>query len=63
MNLDAAAAKQGRAIDGSLKMIRKIGKKSSLRIGLRSLEGGADNNKVYTFSWFNYAVFELRLVF
>ena len=63
LTLDAAAAPQGRAIDAAIKARRKIGKESSLGIGFRSLEGGADNEKVFTFSWFNYAVIELKMSF
>ena len=61
--VDAAAASQGRAIDAALKARRRIGANSSLGLGVRSLEGGADNEKVFTFSWFNYALIELKLGF
>lgn len=60
-NMDAAAASQGRAIDAALKLRRKIAEKMKLGLGLRTLEGGADNDKVYTFSWFNYAVADLKI--
>ncbi|TNF29022.1 MAG: hypothetical protein EP319_07815 [Deltaproteobacteria bacterium] len=55
-NMDGAAASQGRAFDVALKLRRKISKDYKLGFGLRGLEGGADNDKVYTFSYFNYAV-------
>lgn len=61
--VDAAAAPQGRAIDGAFKIHRQINKSSSLGLGIRSLEGGADNEKVYTFSWFNYALIDLKISF
>jgi hypothetical protein len=61
-NLDAAVAKQGRAIDAALKIKRQISKKTIMGFGFRTLEGGADNNKVFTFSWFNYAIVELSVV-
>lgn len=55
-DLDFAAASQGRAIDFALKVRRHLGKKSALGLGFRTLEGGADNEKVFTFSWLNYAL-------
>ena len=61
-NVDAAAASQGRAIDGAIKFRRNMNQHSSLGLGLRSLEGGADNTRVFTFSWFNYAVLDLRFI-
>lgn len=59
LNLDGAAASQGRAFDVALKLRRKISKNYKLGLGARALEGGADNEKVYTFSYFNYAVLDL----
>ena len=59
LNMDGAAAPQGRAFDLSLKLRRKLSKTFQLGLGARTLEGGADNDKVYTFSWFNYAVLDL----
>lgn len=59
INMDAAAASQGRAIDVAMKFRRQILKELDFGIGVRSLEGGADNEKVFTFSWFNYAVIDL----
>ena len=55
---DLAAAPQGRAIDVALKLRRELSSNSKLGVGLRSLEGGADNEKVFTFSWFNYFVLD-----
>ncbi len=60
-SLDAAVAEQGRAIDAALKARYRIAPTSSLGIGFRTLEGGADNKKIFTFSWFNYALFELKV--
>ncbi|MFW6275282.1 MAG: hypothetical protein ACOC2M_01455 [bacterium] len=52
---DALAAPQGRAEDvlfaGTFKLSDHVG----IRTGYRILEGGADNDEVYTFSLFNYA--------
>ena len=30
---------------------------SSLRVGYRMVEGGAENDKVYTFTWLHYGLF------
>ena len=57
--LDASAAAEGRAIDGSLKLRKPLNEDLQLGLGFRSLEGGADNEKVYTFSWLNYALIDL----
>ena len=56
---DAAVSSQGRASDVSLKIRHFLNQKTSLGLGIRSLEGGADNVRVFTFSWFTYAVVEL----
>jgi len=32
-------------------------------IGVRSLEGGAENDKVYTFSWLNYLIVDYKYSF
>ena len=58
-NIDAAAAPQGRAIDLTVKFRRPFMEKYKLGFGLRSLEGGADNDKVFTFSWLNYAILDI----
>lgn len=61
--LDAAFAPQGRAVDGSAKVRYKVRDNLSLGLGFRSLEGGADNEKVYTFSWFHYVLMDLNIAF
>lgn len=58
-SLDGSASSQGRAFDGALKLRKPVGERLNLGLGVRSLEGGADNDKVFTFSWFNYAVIDL----
>lgn len=59
-DFDGLAAKQGRAFDVALLFERTLGK-SGLRglLGYRTLEGGADNDRVYNFAWIHYAVFGL----
>ena len=53
-DFDLAASPQGQAFDFNLKLRRQLGKSSQLGFGIRTLEGGADNDKVFTWSWFNY---------
>lgn len=60
---DAAYASQGRAIDAALKLRKEFSNKLNLGLGLRTLEGGADNDEVYAFSWFTYAITELTWSF
>jgi hypothetical protein len=38
-------------------LIYRFNDTAALMAGYRLLEGGADNDEVYTFSMFNYAVF------
>lgn len=55
-DLDGAAAKQGRAFDGSLEVFYQMQKSGTgLSAGIRVLEGGADNEKVNTFALIHYA--------
>jgi hypothetical protein len=49
---DALAAPQGRAIDLALRAAYDLSDRWQLTGGLRMLEGGADNNSVYSFGWF-----------
>ena len=60
---DALAAPQGRAEDISLNTQYNLSDNIALRLGYRILEGGADNDEVYTFSMFHYAVFGLTYNF
>ncbi|HQG56640.1 MAG TPA: hypothetical protein PK496_06500 [Bacteroidales bacterium] len=53
---DALAAPQGRAEDVLLALQYKVNEKVTLKGGYRILEGGADNDEVYSFALFNYAV-------
>ena len=56
-DLDGAAAKQGRAFDGSLEAFFPLNEKEvqGISAGIRVLEGGADNDKVNTFALLQYA--------
>lgn len=55
MDGDALAAPQGRAEDVLTAIVYQVSDKIKLKAGYRILEGGADNDEVYTFSLFNYA--------
>lgn len=56
LDFDAAAASQGRAEDVALRLEAKVSPNVDLFVGARTLEGGADNDEVYSFAWFAYAV-------
>ncbi len=58
LDADMAAAPQGRAIDLLLSLRRQFNNGWELGAGYRTLEGGADNDSVYTFAWFNAAVLQ-----
>lgn len=53
-DLDGAAASQGRAIDASIRGDWSISDRISLQLGARVLDGGADNDEVYSFATFAY---------
>jgi hypothetical protein len=53
---DALAAPQGRAEDVLLAFTTSASKNLQFKIGYRLLEGGADNDEVYTFALVNYLV-------
>jgi hypothetical protein len=54
---DALAAPQGRAEDVFAGILVPVSRNITLKAGYRLLEGGADNNEVYTFAAFHYAAF------
>jgi hypothetical protein len=60
---DALAAPQGRAEDVSLKGVFRVSDRVDVDLGYRLLEGGADNDEVYTFAFFHYAVAGVRVRF
>lgn len=53
LDLDGAWSPMGRAIDAGLNVGYDLDRRSRITVGFRVLEGGADNNTVYTFSQFN----------
>lgn len=58
---DALAAPQGRAEDILAAIKIKAGRKISVKLGYRVLEGGADVDEVYNFALVNYAVLGLTV--
>jgi hypothetical protein len=60
---DALAAPQGRAEDIFAGITIDAGPRLSLKTGYRVLEGGADNDEVYTFSLFHFAVAGVEMRF
>jgi hypothetical protein len=63
VEFDALAAPQGRAEDVSAKAVLRLSDRVEADVGYRLLEGGADNEKVYTFAFFHYAVAGIRIRF
>jgi hypothetical protein len=63
LDVDALGAPQGYAVDLALRAERRLGEKTSLFVGYRFLDGGADNDEVYTFATFHYAIAGLTLRF
>ena len=63
LEADALAAPQGRAEDVSLKGVFRLSDRVDVDLGYRLLEGGADNDEVYTFAFFHYAVAGVRVRF
>lgn len=63
MEADGAAAPQGRAIDAAVMLHYRVLPGVNLGAGYRTIEGGADVDRVYTFAWFNAAVVRLGFEF
>jgi len=63
LDADALAAPQGRAEDVLLAATWECREGLELRVGYRMLEGGADNDEVYSFAWLHYLVAGLGMRF
>ena len=59
IDVDGSWAPQGRALDASLKTYVDLTDDLALGFGYRTIEGGADNDEVYTFAWVHQAVISL----
>ncbi len=62
-DLDGLAGPQGRAVDLTVRGELALGRSTSAFLGYRLLDGGADNDEVYTFATFHSAVAGLSLRF
>jgi hypothetical protein len=60
---DALAAPQGRAEDVRIAALYNISEHIGISVGYRILEGGADNDEVYSFALFHYVSFALSITF
>lgn len=56
LDVDALAGGPGRAEDASIKFRYDVDEDWSLSAGYRTIEGGADVDKVYNFAWLHYVV-------
>ncbi|HEY7885864.1 MAG TPA: hypothetical protein VIC08_13050 [Cellvibrionaceae bacterium] len=63
LDVEGAAASAGRAIDASLKFYYQLPSGLQLSMGYRTLEGGADNDSLYTFAWVHYAALGVGYTF
>lgn len=61
--VDAAAAKQGRAEDVLLALNWRLSPRLHMRFGYRFVEGGANVDEVYNFAWIHYLAAGLAFVF
>ena len=61
LDADGSAASQGRALDLAARLESAISERVTLYGGARILEGGADNEEVYSFGTFAYAVGGVRV--
>jgi hypothetical protein len=63
LDLEGAAAPQGRAIDAAVKFKHQWPSGWHAAIGYRTIEGGADNDNVYTFAWVHQALLSVGYEF
>lgn len=62
-DLDGLVAPQGRAFDGTLQAAWSPTPRLELSAGYRTVEGGAENDTVFTFAWLHYLVLASTLHF
>ncbi|QDV05549.1 hypothetical protein Poly30_10470 [Planctomycetes bacterium Poly30] len=60
LDVEGSAAPQGRAFDVALTVGYDVRPGLRASLGYRTIEGGADNDEVYTFTWVNSAIASLR---
>ena len=61
--LDGLASSQGRALDFSLKAHYDLAEWCSVGLGYRTIEGGVDNDNIYSFAWLQAVVVSVGLRF
>jgi hypothetical protein len=61
LDVDGAAASQGRAVDLAVRVEAQVSDHVALYLGGRVLDGGADNDEVNSFATFAYAIGGVRL--
>ncbi len=54
LDIDGLAAPQGRAVDATIQVSRKVVPWMEAQLGYRTLEGGAENTTIYSFAWLHY---------
>jgi len=62
-DLDGLAAPMGRAVDLGVRIQYALPDGTRIGTGLRTLEGGADNRRVFTFAWLNYTLLSVTKTF
>lgn len=55
LDAEGAGSTQGRALDAAVHLARSWPSGWRAAVGYRTLEGGADNDSVYTFAWLHFA--------
>lgn len=63
LDVEGAWSPMGRAVDAALMLEYHLGDGWYGALGYRTLEGGADNDEVYNFSWLHYGLASLRYRF
>ncbi len=61
VEVEGLAGGPGRAIDGTVQLRYGDPDGTGIRVGYRTVEGGADVDQVYNFAWLNYALVGLDL--
>jgi hypothetical protein len=56
LDMEGAWSPMGRAVDAALKVQYDFDSGWYVAAGYRTLEGGADNDDVYTFAWLHHAL-------
>ncbi len=60
-DIEGAGAPQGRAVDATVQLRYTLPSGWRTALGYRTLEGGADNDDVYTFAWLHHALISVGL--